>query len=197
MLAEWEALGTELDTMADTSVRADATDLAPDVGVDTQMDSVLDGQTVTDGADATHEADAAPAQDLASDVNSGTEGGTTASGNTDVAGAATTDGAPDAAPQDMVDGVDPTIVDTEPGSEPEVPVDGSMDAGVEPSADEDLTGDDPATADVATLEEAASGSEQEVAGGPATPTVGTDLRKAAVCEISQETATSLGIALPG
>jgi hypothetical protein len=114
-----------------------------------------------------------------------------------VANATTTDVAADAGAQESVTGVNSTMADTEPGSEPDVPADGSMDAGVEFAAEAGSTGDDPATADVATIEEAAAGTEQDVAGGPTTPTVGSDLRKAAVCEISQETATSLGISLPG
>ncbi len=177
LLAQWEGLGTELQTMADTSVAADATDLAPEVAGDTQMDSVLDGQTVADGADATHEADGEAATDLASDVSAGAAGGAA-----DAAGAAAT---PTASTQD-----------TEPGAEPAVPADGSMDAGVEAAAG--AAGDDPATADAATTEEvAAAGTGQGATDGPGTPTEGTLLSKAAVCEVSRETADGLGIALPG
>lgn len=68
LLAEWEALGTDLSTMADTSVQADATDLAPEVAVDTPMDSAIDGQTVADGADATHGTGGEAAPDVASDA---------------------------------------------------------------------------------------------------------------------------------
>ena len=181
LLAEWEALGTELSTMADTSVQADATDLAPEVAVDTPMDSSIDGLTVTDGADATSSAEGGAAQDVASDVNAGTDG----------AAATATD--------DAVSEVQQTAADTEPGTEPEVPTDGTMDAGVEATAEAGAEGDDPATADAATSQEvAAAGTEQEAgAGGPATPTEGTTLSKSAVCEVSRETADSLGIALPG
>lgn len=109
LLAEWETLGTELSTMADTTVAADATDISPDVAADTAMDAAIDGETPTDGADATHQADGAAAADVASDAE---------------AGAAE-------------------------------------------------------------------------AGGPGTPTEGTGLAKAAVCEVSQETADAMGIAAPG
>jgi len=179
LLAEWGALGSELATMADTSVQADATDLAPEVAVDTPMDSAIDGQTVADGADATNEADGSAAQDLASDVNATPEGaaGSTAEGS--------------------VSDVQTTAAGTEPGTEPGVPVDGTMDAGVELTADASATGDDPATADEATSQEVAAGTEQVADGGPATPTQGTALSKSAVCEVSRDTANSLGIALPG
>ena len=172
LLAEWDALGSELSTMADTSVQADATDLAPEVAVDTPMDSAIDGQTVADGADATHGADGGAAQDLASDVDTGTEG--PAAGGT-------------------ASEVQATAADTDPGTEPGVPADGTMDAGVEPMAH---AGDDPATADAATSRELA-GTGPEANGGPATPTEGTTLSKSAVCEVSRETAASLGIATPG
>ncbi|HVG48684.1 MAG TPA: hypothetical protein VM899_11185 [Rubellimicrobium sp.] len=182
LLAEWEGLGAELSTMADTSVQADATDLAPEVAVDTPMDSAIDGVTVTDGADAVAEASGAAAPDVASDVNAGTG----SSGNATAAGS------------EALSDVQTTAADTQPGSEPEVPADGTMDAGVEAAADAGAAGDDPATADVATSEElAAAGTEQEAQSGPATPTEGTMLSKSAVCEVSQDTADSLGIAVPG
>jgi len=183
LLAEWDALGTELSTMADTSVQADATDLAPEVAADTPMDSAIDGQTVTDGADATGEADGSPAQDVASDVNAGTSETTPSAEVTADGGAAVSD-------------VQTTAADTEPGSEPGVPIDGTMDAGVE-TADVGAEGDDPATADLATSEEVAAAEPGPEGGAMATPTEGTTLSKSAVCEVSQETATSLGIALPG
>jgi fermentation-respiration switch protein FrsA (DUF1100 family) len=69
--AEWAFLGTEVGTMADTSVNADATDLAPEVAVDTPMDSTIDGVSVADGADATHDSSGNPATDVASDGPSG------------------------------------------------------------------------------------------------------------------------------
>ncbi|TNC51202.1 hypothetical protein FHG66_06560 [Rubellimicrobium rubrum] len=69
--AEWASLGTEVGTMADTSVNADATDLAPEVAVDTPMDSTIDGVSVADGADATHDSSGDPAPDVASDGPSG------------------------------------------------------------------------------------------------------------------------------
>jgi hypothetical protein len=59
LLAEWEDLDTEMSTMADTTVAADATDLAPEVAADTALDATIDGVTPADGADATHEAAAA------------------------------------------------------------------------------------------------------------------------------------------
>ena len=181
LLAEWDALGTEIGTMAETSVQADATDLAPEVAVDTPMDSAIDGETVADGADSTHGTDGEAAQDIASDVNAGS-GGDMA----DVSGVA------------AVSDVQATAADTEPGAVLEVPMDGSMDAGVEVTAQSGATGDDPATADVATASEAASaGTAQEATGGPATPTEGTTLSKAAVCQVSEETADALGIAMPG
>lgn len=161
LLAEWETLGTELSTMADTSVQADATDLAPAVEVDTQMDSVVDGPAVTDGADATHEAGGEAAVDLASDGEAGVAEGEATAGT-----------------------------DTEPGSEPEVPSDGTMDAGVEATAEADIeAGSD----DGAAVAEAG----EDAGAMPATPTEGTVLSKAAVCEISRESADSLGIAVPG
>lgn len=180
LLSQWEALGMELSTMADTSVTANATDLAPEAGADTPMDSVLDGETVADGADAMNEADGDVAQDLASDVNAGEATDATAEGA----------GGTEA-------GTDVTAADTEPGSEPGVPADGSMDAGVEATADASATGDNPGTADAATSEEvAAAGTNQDATEAPATPTEGTPVSKAAVCEVSQETADALGIVLP-
>lgn len=174
LLAEWESLGTEIETMADTSVRADATDLAPAVEVDTAMDAAIDGETVADGADATHERDGEAAQDLASDL----EGGAAEGGGADGIG----EGA-----------------DGEPAPEAGVPADGSMDAGVEVAEGTASEGDDPASADLAgSAEVAAAGTgQEEAAGGPATPTSGTVLSKAAVCEISRETAESLGLDVPG
>lgn len=192
LLAEWGALDTELTTMADTSVGVDATDLAPEVAVDTPMDSVLDGESVADGADATHEVDGDSAPDMASDVNAA-EGATGAD-------TAEAEGSAEVAAGDAGDAVSTASTeDTQPGSEPEVPADGSMDAGVEVTADAGgATGDDPATADAATSEEVAAGAlEQEATGGPATPTEGTTLSKAAVCEVSREKAEPLGIAVPG
>lgn len=145
LLAEWKALGADIETMADTSVAADATDLAPEVAVDTPMDSTLDGVSVSDGADATHDVDGGAAPDLASDDGAGT-----------------------------VSEVDLTAADSEAGPTPGVPADGTMDAGAE----------------VASL---GAGDGSGTGGGPATPTEGTGLSKAAVCEISRATADSLGI----
>ncbi|WP_246849682.1 hypothetical protein [Rubellimicrobium arenae] len=181
LLAEWNALGTEISTMADTSVQADATDLAPEVAVDTPMDAAIDGQTVTDGADATSEADGSAAQDVASDVNAVTEGAT----------APAAEGTPG-----TISDVQATAADTEPGTTPDVPADGTMDAGVEAMADSSATGDDPATADAATSREVASAGSEDEGGMPSTPTEGTTLSKSAVCEVSRDTAASLGIAVP-
>ena len=65
--AQWASLGIGVGTMADTSVNADAADLAPEVAVDTPMDSTIDGVSVGDGADATHDSTGDPATDVASD----------------------------------------------------------------------------------------------------------------------------------
>ena len=118
LLADWEALGIEMSTMADTSVTADATDLAPAVEADTAMDAAIDGESPADGADATN----SETGDVAADVNSDATEGANMAGD-----------------------------------------------GTENAASSDL----------------------------ATPVEGTDLSKAAVCEVSQGTADGLGIAVPG
>lgn len=170
LLADWAQIGTEQATMADTSVAADATDLAPEVVADTPMDSVIDGETVADGADATHE----------------TSGGATEAA-TDVASDAGQAGDADSAPATAgAAGEGAAAASADAGAGPEATVEpGSQEASTEAAG----------TGDAAEAATADAGPAAE--GEPATPTEGTTLSKAAVCEISADTAAEHGIPVSG
>lgn len=169
LLAEWAQIGTEQATMANTSVAADATDLAPEVAADTPLDAAIDGESVADGADATH----------------GTSGG--ASGTaTDVASDAGEAGDADGpAATASAAGEGAAAASADAGAGPEATAEpGSQEAAAGTGAG---TGAGTATADAGTAAE----------GGPATPTEGTTLSKAAVCEVSEDTAAEHGIPTSG
>lgn len=63
LLAEWAQLDTEQSTMAETSVAADATDLAPGAAAGTPMNAGAEGGTGADRSEASHPADIDPPLD--------------------------------------------------------------------------------------------------------------------------------------
>lgn len=71
LLAEWAQLDTEQSTMAETSVAADATDLAPGVAAGTPMDAGAEGGAGADRSEASHPADIDPPLDAAAAAAAG------------------------------------------------------------------------------------------------------------------------------